>query len=151
MNPERFDIFARPVEEGLAKAGGGKTLDNFDVAPIVMVMVGDDIDACRVPVKAMLALYVGGMGARDKNFYNEYVTELGYGAAARTIQELYLAGKKDEAAAAVPDQACRRNRPRRQPRSHPPRNRSLDRSRQEKAHQLDDPRHDPSGCHAAHG
>ena len=103
MNPERFDIFARPIEEGLAKAGGGKTLDNFDVAPIVMVMVGEDIDACRAPVKAMLALYVGGMGARDKNFYNDYVTELGYGAAARTIQELYLAGRKDEAAAAVPD------------------------------------------------
>ena len=78
-------------------------LDNFDVAPIVMVMVGDDIDACRAPVKAMLALYVGGMGARDKNFYNDYVTQLGYGAAARTIQELYLAGKKDEAGAAVPD------------------------------------------------
>ena len=51
----------------------------------------------------MLALYVGGMGARDKNFYNEYVTKLGYGAAARTIQDLYLAGKKDEAGAAVPD------------------------------------------------
>jgi len=104
MNPDRFDIFAKPIEEGLAKAGGGKSLASFDVAPIVMVMLGDDVDACRVPVKAMLALYVGGMGARGKNFYNDYVTELGYGSAARTIQDLYLAGKKDEAAAAVPDQ-----------------------------------------------
>jgi alkanesulfonate monooxygenase SsuD/methylene tetrahydromethanopterin reductase-like flavin-dependent oxidoreductase (luciferase family) len=103
MNPERFDIFAQSIEEGFVEAGGGKSLENFDVAPIVMVMVGDDVDACRVPVKAMLALYVGGMGARDKNFYNDYVTKLGYGAQARTIQDLYLAGKKGEAAAAVPD------------------------------------------------
>jgi F420-dependent oxidoreductase-like protein len=103
MNPERFDVFAGPIAAGLAKAGGGKTLADFDVAPIVMVMLGDDVDACRIPVKAMLALYVGGMGAREKNFYNEYVTKLGYGAEARTIQDLYLAGKKDEAAMAVPD------------------------------------------------
>jgi alkanesulfonate monooxygenase SsuD/methylene tetrahydromethanopterin reductase-like flavin-dependent oxidoreductase (luciferase family) len=52
----------------------------------------------------MLALYVGGMGARDKNFYNSYATQLGYGDAARKIQDLYLAGKKAEAMAAVPDQ-----------------------------------------------
>ena len=103
MDPDRFDVFDESIAEGLAKAGGGKTLEHFDVAPIVVVVLGDDVDACRVPVKAMLALYVGGMGARDKNFYNEYVTKLGYGAAARTIQDLYLAGKKDEAAAAVPD------------------------------------------------
>jgi F420-dependent oxidoreductase-like protein len=104
MNPDRFDIFARPIEEGLAKAGGGKSLADFDVAPIVAVVVGDDVAACRVPVKAMLALYVGGMGARDKNFYYDYVTNLGYGAAAKMIQDLYLAGRKDEAGAAVPDQ-----------------------------------------------
>jgi F420-dependent oxidoreductase-like protein len=103
MDPDRFDVFDQSIAEGLAKAGGGKTLEHFDVAPIVIVVVGDDVDACRVPVKAMLALYVGGMGARDKNFYNEYVTKLGYGAEARTIQDLYLAGKKDEAGAAVPD------------------------------------------------
>lgn len=104
MNPERFDVFAGSVEEGLAKAGGGKSLADFDVAPIVSVVVGDDVDACRVPVKAMLALYVGGMGARDRNFYNEYATKLGYGEVARKIQDLYLSGKKDEAAMLVPDQ-----------------------------------------------
>ena len=103
MDPDRFDVFDESIAEGFAKAGGGKTLEHFDVAPIVVVVLGDDVDACRVPVKAMLALYVGGMGARDKNFYNEYVTKLGYGAEARTIQDLYLAGKKDEAGAAVPD------------------------------------------------
>lgn len=103
MNPERFDVFGPSIEEGLAKAGNGKSLADFDVAPIVSVVVGDDVEACRVPVKAMLALYVGGMGARDKNFYNDYVTKLGYGAEARKIQDLYLAGKKDEAALNVPD------------------------------------------------
>jgi F420-dependent oxidoreductase-like protein len=104
MNPERFDIFAGAIEKGLAKAGKGKTLADFDVAPFVTVVLGDDLDQCRMPVKAMLALYVGGMGARDKNFYNEYATQLGYGAQAKVIQDLYLAGKKTEAMAAVPDQ-----------------------------------------------
>ncbi len=104
MNPERFDIFAGAIEKGLAKAGGGKSLADFDVAPFVTVIVGDDVAQCRMPVKAMLALYIGGMGARDKNFYNTYATQLGYGGAAKQIQDLYLDGKKAEAAAAVPDQ-----------------------------------------------
>ncbi|MFI4925687.1 MAG: LLM class flavin-dependent oxidoreductase, partial [Vicinamibacteria bacterium] len=100
----RFDIFAPAVEKGLAKAGGGKSLRDFDVAPFVTIVLGDDVAQCRLPVKGMLALYIGGMGARDKNFYNAYATQLGYGDAARKIQDLYLAGKKDEAVAAVPDQ-----------------------------------------------
>jgi F420-dependent oxidoreductase-like protein len=104
MNPDRFDIFQPAVEKGLAKAGGGKSLANFDVAPFVTVVLGDDLEQCRMPVKAMLALYIGGMGARDKNFYNEYATQLGYGEAAKQIQDLYLDGKKNEAMAAVPDQ-----------------------------------------------
>ena len=104
MNPERYDIFAPAVEKGLAKAGGGKSLADFDVAPFVTVVLGDDVAQCRLPVKAMLALYVGGMGARGKNFYNDYATQLGYGDAARKIQDLYLDGKKEEAMAQVPDQ-----------------------------------------------
>ena len=103
MNPDRFDIFAEPVAKGLAKAGGGKSLANFDVAPFVTVVLGDDVEQCRMPVKGTMALYIGGMGARDKNFYNTYATQLGYGDAAKKIQDLYLAGKKLEAAAAVPD------------------------------------------------
>jgi F420-dependent oxidoreductase-like protein len=102
MNPERFDIFGPHVDKGLKAAG--KTLADFDVAPFVTVVLGDDLAACRMPVKAMLALYIGGMGARDKNFYNTYATQLGYGDAARKIQNLYLDGKKAEAMAEVPDQ-----------------------------------------------
>jgi Luciferase-like monooxygenase len=65
--------------------------------------MGDDIAACRRPIKAQMALYIGGMGARGKNFYNDYAKRLGYEEAAVRIQDLYLDGKKEDAAAAVPD------------------------------------------------
>ena len=103
MNPERYDVFEAAIEEGFAKAGGGKSLADFDIAPYVNIVMGDDLDACRAPIKAQLALYVGGMGARDKNFYNDLAKRMGYEDAAVRIQDLFLDGKKDEAAAAVPD------------------------------------------------
>jgi len=103
MNPERFDLFALHLEKGFAKAGGGKSLATFDVAPFVTCIVGDDVAKCRMPVKGMLALYIGGMGARGKNFYNDFAKRLGYEAEAAKIQDLYLDGKKAEAMAAVPD------------------------------------------------
>jgi len=103
MNPERFDVFKPHLEEGFAKAGGGKNLERFEVAPFVTAVMGDDLDKCRLPVKGMMSLYIGGMGARGKNFYNDYARRLGYEEAAATIQDLYLDGKKGEALAAVPD------------------------------------------------
>jgi F420-dependent oxidoreductase-like protein len=103
MDPERFEILEAPLNEGFAKAGGGKGLANFAMCPFVAIQVGDDLDACRAPIKQNLALYIGGMGARDKNFYNDYVTKLGYGDAAVKIQDLFLSGKRKEAVAAVPD------------------------------------------------
>ncbi len=103
FDPDRFDVYEPALNEGFAKAGGGKGLADFDVAPFVNVIVGDDLEACRAPVKAQLALYVGGMGARDKNFYNDLAKHLGWEDAAVEIQDLFLAGKKKEAAAAVPD------------------------------------------------
>jgi hypothetical protein len=66
-------------------------------------VVGDDVNACWARIKSRLALYVGGMGARQKNFYNELVQRYGYEGPARTIQDLYLGGRKAEAEAAVPD------------------------------------------------
>jgi F420-dependent oxidoreductase-like protein len=101
MHPERFDVIDANVQEGFKKSG--KTYENFDVAPTVAVIIGDDLDACRGPLKFSLALYIGGMGAKDKNFYKEYIERVGFGEAARKIQELYLAGRKGEAIAAVPD------------------------------------------------
>ncbi len=103
VNPERFDLLKPSLDKGFAKAGGGKSLANFDVAPFVTCIMGDDIEQCRKPIKASLALYIGGMGARGKNFYNDYAKRLGYEEAAVKIQDLFLAGKREEAAAAVPN------------------------------------------------
>jgi F420-dependent oxidoreductase-like protein len=103
MDPERFDLIGPHLAAGFAKGGQGRTLADFDVAPFVPVSLGDDLDACRAPVRAHLALYIGGMGPRQKNFYTDYVRRMGYADEAEQIQTLYLAGRKDEAAAAVPD------------------------------------------------
>ncbi len=103
LNPDKPDLFAEPIAEGLAKAGRGKSLKDFDVAPFVAVAMGDDLQACRDSLKPAMALYIGGMGARGKNFYTDYASRLGYPDAALKIQDLYLAGKKEEAAALIPD------------------------------------------------
>lgn len=103
MNPERFDIFEPHLKKGFAKAGGGKSLDNFDIAPVVPVLLGNDVKALAQPLKNWIGLYVGGMGAKSKNFYKDYITALGYEEVAEKIQDLYLAGKKAEAIALVPD------------------------------------------------
>jgi F420-dependent oxidoreductase-like protein len=103
MHPERFDVIRPHLEAGFAKAGHGKSLETFDVAPTIACIVGDDLDACRAPLKMSLALYIGGMGARDKNFYNAYIRKVGFDAEAEKIQTLFLAGKRQEAIAAVPD------------------------------------------------
>jgi len=105
MNPQRFDTLQRPhLEEGFAKADRPRSLANFAVCPGVSVIVSDDIEKARMPIKMNLALYIGGMGARGKNFYNDYAKRLGYEEAAEQIQDLYLAGKKMEAVAAVPNE-----------------------------------------------
>jgi F420-dependent oxidoreductase-like protein len=103
FSPERMSIFRDWLHAGFRAAGGGKSLERFDIAPTVPVVLGPDVDRCRAMVKPRLALYVGGMGARGKNFYNELVRRYGYEEAAERIQDLYLAGKKEDAAAAVPD------------------------------------------------
>jgi len=104
MDPSKPEALIPYIEEGIAKSGGAKKMHDFDIAPFVTCIVGDDLDACRMPVKGMLALYIGGMGARGKNFYTDYATRLGYEEAAIKIQDLYLDGKKGEAMAAVPDE-----------------------------------------------
>lgn len=105
FSPERYRVaFGPSIEAGLAKAGNNKTLADFDIAPTVTVIVGDDLELLRSFVKPMIALYVGGMGARGKNFYNALACRYGYEAAATEIQDLYLDGKKKEATAAVPDE-----------------------------------------------
>jgi F420-dependent oxidoreductase-like protein len=97
-------VYQSSLDEGFAKAGGGKSTKSFDVAVSVTVIVGDDVQACLDRIKPQLALYIGGMGARGKNFYNDLACRYGFEAAAKTIQDLYLAGRKDEATAAVPNE-----------------------------------------------
>lgn len=105
FSPYRFaDTYGASLDAGFAKAGDGKSLADFDVAPTVSVIVGDDVDTLRGFVKPMAALYIGGMGARGKNFYNDLACRYGYETAAKEIQDLYLDGKKPEAIAAVPDE-----------------------------------------------
>ncbi|MEM1154230.1 MAG: LLM class flavin-dependent oxidoreductase, partial [Pseudomonadota bacterium] len=85
MSPSRFDVLRPYLEEGFAKAKTDKGFHNFDVAPFVFVSYGEDLESARLPVKQFLALYVGGMGAKSKNFYNDYVKKLGYVQEAQLI------------------------------------------------------------------
>ena len=95
-------IFLSP-ERWRDALGSPEVRDGFEIAPCVNVVVGDDVQACRDELKPLLALYVGGMGARGQNFYTRLVTRYGYEAEATEIQSLYLDGKPRDAAAAVPD------------------------------------------------
>jgi F420-dependent oxidoreductase-like protein len=104
FSPHRVNVYQEWLDEGFAKAGGGKNLSSFDIAPTVMIQMGDDVANCRNMIKPHLALYIGGMGAREKNFYFNLACRYGYEEAANRIQDLYLAGKKLEAVTVVPDE-----------------------------------------------
>jgi F420-dependent oxidoreductase-like protein len=100
LSPERAGDYLDPVRAGRAKAG--LDMDGFDVAPTVPLSIGPDPQACADPVRDYAALYVGGMGSREKNFYTNIARRMGFEAQAREVQDLYLARKQREAAAAVP-------------------------------------------------
>jgi F420-dependent oxidoreductase-like protein len=104
FSPYRVNVYHEWLDEGFAKAGGGKNFSSFDMAPTVTIQMGDDVANCRNVIKPHLALYIGGMGAREKNFYFNIACRYGYEEAANKIQDLYLAGKKMEAVTAVPDE-----------------------------------------------
>ncbi len=105
FSPRHYEAtFRAAVEAGFAKAGDGKGYDYFDIAPSVGLMVGDDVEACRNAIKPLLALYIGGMGAKGKNFYYDLACRYGYESAASQIQDHYLAGNRIEAVVAVPDE-----------------------------------------------
>ena len=102
FSPEHVAEFRPLLEEGFARAGGGKSFGDFDIAPTVSAFVTDDRAAARDAMRPYLALYVGGMGSRERNFYNEVVRRYGFEDAAREVQDLYLEGRREEAAAALP-------------------------------------------------
>jgi alkanesulfonate monooxygenase SsuD/methylene tetrahydromethanopterin reductase-like flavin-dependent oxidoreductase (luciferase family) len=94
------------LEEGFRRAGGGKGLAGFEIQPSIEVAITDDVKGALAHMKPRVALYAGGMGHRDKNFHKEMMIRRGFAEAAQRIQELYLAKKKAEAEAAVPDEFC---------------------------------------------
>lgn len=105
FSPEKYDQIYRPhVESGFAKAGEGKGYEGFDIAPTVSVVVNDNLDICYNMLRPMLALYIGGMGAKHKNFYADLAGRYGYESEAAEIQDLYLAGKRGEAMMKVPSE-----------------------------------------------
>jgi len=102
FSPERFaEVHGQALEDGFAARG--ERPEAWDIAPLVPVVVGDDVQQCRDVLKPVLALYIGGMGARNQNFYNRLARRYGYEAEAATIQDHFLEGRKGEAIAAVPD------------------------------------------------
>jgi len=103
MSPEKAGIVTGPLLEGMAKSADGRSLAAFDIAPYVRIAMGQDLQACRDALKPEIALYVGGMGPRARNFYNDFAKRLGYEEAAVRIQDAYLSGRRAEAIAAVPD------------------------------------------------
>jgi F420-dependent oxidoreductase-like protein len=102
FSPEHVSRLRVPLEEGAARAG--RTLDDFRIAPNVNVMISDDVASARDAMRPILALYIGGMGSREQNFYNKVVSSYGFESAAREVQELYLDGKRAAAMEALPDE-----------------------------------------------
>ena len=104
FSPEHVAVMRQEIEAGVARAENGKTVADVEIAPQVQVYVGEDWEAARDLMRPFLALYIGGMGSREKNFYNQLVQRYGFESAAKEVQDLYLDGKKDEAMAAIPDE-----------------------------------------------
>jgi len=98
--PDHIDVFRPSLEEGAQRAG--RSADEIDIAPMTSIAIDDDVEAARNLMRPFLALYVGGMGSRKKNFYKDLVTRYGYGDIAEKVQDLYLDQKYDEAMAALP-------------------------------------------------
>jgi F420-dependent oxidoreductase-like protein len=101
-SPHHEDLYRDALNEGFSREGARRSADDFDVAATVPLIVTDDIDSAMDAVRPMYALYFGGMGAKSANFHANVPKRMGYEAEVEKIQELYLSGKKDEAAAAVP-------------------------------------------------
>jgi F420-dependent oxidoreductase-like protein len=101
FSPEHVGLFRPLLQEGAARSG--RSLDGFQIAPTVSVHIADDLEIARNFMRPALALYIGGMGSREKNFYNTLVGQYGFEREAAQIQDLYLSGKREQACLAVPD------------------------------------------------
>ncbi len=104
--PGAMETYRPWLEEGFKRAGNGKSLKDIEIQTGVSVIITKDVREAFRRMKPNIALYVGGMGHRDKNFHNDMMVRRGYAEEAKAIQELYLAGRKAEAIEAVPDEYC---------------------------------------------
>jgi F420-dependent oxidoreductase-like protein len=102
FSPAHEDMYREALDEGFARPGARHAPDAFEVAATVPLIVTDDVEGAADSLRPMYALYFGGMGARSANFHANVPVRMGYEAEVRKIQDLYLEGHKDEAAAAVP-------------------------------------------------
>jgi F420-dependent oxidoreductase-like protein len=102
FSPEHVAELRGLLEQGAARSG--RSLDSFEIAPTVNAFVSEDRELSRNVMRPVLALYIGGMGSREQNFYNQLVQRYGFEQVARDIQDLYLEGKKAEAGEAIPDE-----------------------------------------------
>jgi len=102
FSPEHVADFRALLEQGAARSG--RSLRDFDIAPIVNAYVSDDRELARNLMRPVLALYIGGMGSRAQNFYNRLVRRYGFEDAAQTVQDLYLDGQRVQAGEAIPDE-----------------------------------------------
>jgi F420-dependent oxidoreductase-like protein len=102
FGPKSDPFYRAALEEGFKRPGARHTWDDFEIACTVPVIVGDDVDACADFLRPMMALYIGGMGAREVNFHFDVFARLGHEAACHKIQDAYLDGRKTDAIAAVP-------------------------------------------------
>ncbi|HAM01909.1 MAG TPA: LLM class F420-dependent oxidoreductase [Acidimicrobiaceae bacterium] len=102
FSPDHMGEFTSSLAEGFARPGARRTADDFEVIAFCPVVVDDDVERAADAFRPMLALYIGGMGAREMNFHFDVFVRMGFGAEAQKIQDLYLDGRKDEAAACVP-------------------------------------------------
>lgn len=101
FSPEHVSELRPLLQEGADRSG--RSLDGFDIAPTVNVFITDDLEGARNAMRPFIALYVGGMGSRKQNFYNNLVCRYGFEGDAKVIQDFYLEGKREEAMAAIPD------------------------------------------------
>ena len=102
FSPKSNGFYKAALEEGFARPGARHTLETFEVPCSVPVIVHDDVEEAASWIKPSLALYIGGMGAKTVNFHHDVFARLGYEDVADKVQELYLAGRKEEATAAIP-------------------------------------------------
>jgi|RhiMetdeSRZDD1v2_1073273.scaffolds.fasta_scaffold268436_3 F420-dependent oxidoreductase-like protein len=102
FSPRNQDFYREALAEGFARDGARRSFDDFEICATVPLIIHDDVEQAADYLRPMYALYFGGMGARGANFHHDVAVRLGYEAEAKRVQDLYLDGKKDEAAAAIP-------------------------------------------------